>query len=461
MKNVLILGAGRVGRRAAEQLAADENEVTIIDRSPAALRMLREHADVRTLAGEAERPAVLDKAGAQEADVVLATTSLDTVNLAASLVCANRYDELKSQKRIARIRSSEISSDQQLLELFGVSQAFCPEQIVTDALLGPIKHPGVSQIHNLAGGAAVIAEIVIEKSRAALGRTVAENEKAVADTPFRIVAIHRGKELILPQPETRMRHNDRVYVAAPAAAIMGVTSYLHSEEDSSKRICIAGGGNIGLRLATMLEKNYSVTVIDSERSRCAHLSQELSRSLVLHGDATDEKLLTSEEIGRADFFIAVSQHDEINIMASLLARRIGAGNVATLINRDAYKAILDDYPFDVVITPSDLTIGTLLRHVRDRSFELIESLRGGAEVLEFQVHKDTDKVLGNLLAAIDWPEGSAPVLIVRNLENEQGAQVLFPDQGPMVELGDRLIIYASSRKLVPKIEQLLSASPLR
>ncbi len=456
---MLILGAGRVGQRVAEQLAAD-NEVTIVDRDPLTLMALRERVDARTLTGGAELPAVLEQAGAAEADIVLAATSLDTVNLAACLVCSERYDSMGVQERIARIRNSAISNDHDLLKLFRVSLSFCPEEIVTESVLGPIRYPGVAHLVAFAGGAAMVAEVVIDKSRAALGRTVAENEHSNPATPYKIVAIERGEKLTVPQPDTRLRHNDRVLLAAEATHIMEAVGQLHSAESSFRRIFIAGGGSIGLRLARKLERDYKVTIIESDRNRCATLSQELSRTLVLQGDATDEALLADEEIDGADFFISVSNRDEINIMASLLARKLGAAHIATLINRESYKSVLDDYAFDVVVSPSDLTIGTLLKHVRERAFEQIHTLSSGAEVMEFIVHSEADKVLGNIVGAIAWPANVVPCMIIRQDEDGGKPQVVIPDEGTVIVLGDRLVIYASSSDLVPQIEDLVSASPL-
>lgn len=468
MKKILILGAGRVGSTIASQLAS-ENEVTIVDNKPRRLRELRERIDARTLSGSAEVPAVLDKAGAGDADIVLAVTELDAVNITACQICRLRFDSNGVQKRIARIRNSQISNDLDLLGGFGVSQSFCPEDIITDSILGTISHPGVSKVASFAGGCAEVAVVHMDKKRALTGRTLGEMHQLSPDLIFDVVAIRRGEMNVVHGPDTRLHHDDQVVLVADAGHTMQAVGLMQGASETNgpaRRVAIAGGGNVGARLAARLEANYQVILIEHDRARCSELTQNFERTLVLHGDATDEGLLLDEEIGTFGFFCAVTEHDEVNIMSALLARQLGVGNIAVMINRSSYMNVLKANNVDVVISPSMLTVGALLTHVRERPFEMIHTLdENGAAVIEFFVHDAADKLLGRRLSEVTWPAGTRACALIRpesgNDAGRQGAyQMTVLSGGAQMAVGDHLLLYVSSPDALTLLERMLSASPL-
>ena len=467
MKKILILGAGTVGQSTALQLAK-ENDVTIVDSDPSRLLSLRERIDARTLTGSAEIPSVLAKAGANEADLVLAVAARDAVNLTASRICSLRFNPNGTQKRIARIRSTKLSNDLQLLADFGVSQAFSPEDIITESILGTIHHPGVSELASFASGHLELAVIHVSKDRAALGRTLAETREQNPELPFRVISIRREGTEFKPVGRTRLRDKDQVLLVADAKRMLAVIGAIHGspikKNGSNRKIAIAGGGNIGARLAERLERDYSVTLFEHDRTRCSILSQTLGRTMVLNIDATDESALHDEEIGAFDFFCAVTEHDEINIMSGLFARNLGASNIAVLVNRASYQSVLRANNIDVVISPSQLTIGSLLTHVRERPFEKIHQFTdSAAEALEFLVHDAANQIVGKPAFAIDWPAGVQYCALARPetqlaTEQQQQATVII-DCNSVIASGDRLLLYVEQPEALPALEKLLSASP--
>jgi trk system potassium uptake protein len=267
----------------------------------------------------------------------------------------------------------------------------------------------------------------------------------------RVAAIYRRDRGIVPKGITVIEPGDEVFFLARKQDIPAVMRELRRMERPVKRVMIAGGGNIGRRLAARLEREYEVKLIDHNKATCAQLAEKLHRTLVLQGDATDEELLEQENIESIDVFCALTNDDEDNIMSALLAKRMGAQRVIALINRSAYVNLVQGGEIDIAISPAQATVGPLLSKIRRGDMAAVHSLRrGAAEVLEIVAHGDlkTSKVVGRRIGDVALPEGSAIAAIIR------GEEVLIAHHDTLIEAEDHLIVFALSKRIIPKVEKL-------
>jgi len=288
-----------------------------------------------------------------------------------------------------------------------------------------------------------------------VGHPLKDLRKHIPNVDARIAAIFRGDSPIVPEGDTVVQAGDEVFCMAATKDIRTVMQELRRMDRPVKRVMIAGGGNIGERLARALDGDYLVKIIDRNKPRCERLSNVLDNALVLNGDVTDETLLESENVDEMDLFIAVTNDDENNIMSTLLAKRMGARRVVALINRRAYVDLLQDGRIDIAISPALATIGSLLAHVRRGDVAQVHSLRrGAAEALEAVVHGDAGscRMVGRKLEDIELPKGATIAALVR------GEEVIMAHHDTVVEAGDHAIVFVTEKKMVPKVEKLFQVS---
>jgi trk system potassium uptake protein TrkA len=457
---ILILGAGRVGSSLAEQLVAERNDVTVIDTVAANLAYLQERFDLRTIVGSATSLAILEAAGAEDADILIAVTANDEVNLAACLLAHRRFN---IPKRIARFRSTQWVLNPDLLEAasFAVDVAISPEQTVTEYLIKLIEIPEALQVLEFAQGMVSLLVVKADSESPLVGHPVKDLKKHLPQIESRIVAIFRDNRAILPDGETLVAAGDEVFFLASSQHIRQVTKELRKEDRPVKRMMIAGGGNIGMRVAKGVSAHLTPKIIEGNRARCDYLAQQLNgQALVLYGDTTDEDLLAQENVGSMDLFLALTNDDENNIMSALLAKKMGARRVIALINRRAYAELMEGTRIDVAITPSHATIGELLRHVRRGDVATVHSLRrGAAEALELVAHgdKNTSKVVGRKIEDIGLPQSANIGALVRGI-GTPGAQVLMAHHDTVIQGDDHLIVFVSDKRMIPKIEKLFQVT---
>jgi trk system potassium uptake protein len=457
---ILILGAGRVGSSLAEQLVAERNDVTVIDTVAANLAYLQERFDLRTIVGSATSLAILEAAGAEDADILIAVTANDEVNLAACLLAHRRFNV---PKRIARFRSTQWVLNPDLLEAtsFAVDVAISPEQTVTEYLIKLIEIPEALQVLEFAHGLVSLLAVKADSESPLVGHPVKDLKKHLPQIESRIVAIFRENRAIMPDGDTLVAAGDEVFFLASSQHIRQVTKELRKEDRPVKRMMIAGGGNIGMRVAKGVSSHLTPKIIEGNRARCDFLAQQLNgQALVLYGDTTDEDLLTQENVGSMDLFLALTNDDENNIMSALLAKKMGARRVIALINRRAYAELMEGTRIDVAITPSHATIGELLRHVRRGDVATVHSLRrGAAEALELVAHGDqnTSKVVGRKIEDIGLPNGANIGALVRGMGTPE-AQVLMAHHDTVIQGDDHLIVFVSDKRMIPKIEKLFQVT---
>jgi trk system potassium uptake protein TrkA len=448
---ILILGAGQVGSSAAYHLSREEaNEVTVVDVRADVLRELQDRLDIRTVVGHAAYPEVLDRAGANDADIVVALTDMDETNMVA---CQVAYTLFHTPTKIARIRSAEYMNTSELFsqDAVPIDVGISPEQLVCEYVEQLILYPGASQVLDFAGGRVRLVGVIADRDGLLVGQRIATLKEHVPNTEGRIAAIYRKGKALLPDGETVIQEGDEVFFIADRKDIRVFMSEMRRLEEPVRRVVIAGGGNIGVRLALALEQTNQVKIIERDSRRARRISEQLNRAIVLVGDAADEELLLEENVDNVDVFCALTNSEEANILSSMLAKRLGAHKVMALINRASYVDLVEAGSIDIAISPQQVTIGSLLAHVRRGDVVKVHSLRrGAAEAIEAIAH-GTDKeskVVGRTIEEIDLPKGTAIVALVRD------DQVIIAHHDTVVETDDHVILFMTDRRKIERLEQL-------
>ncbi|HLR16939.1 MAG TPA: Trk system potassium transporter TrkA [Alcanivoracaceae bacterium] len=451
---IIILGAGQVGSAVAENLSSEKNDITVIDQNPQLLRELSDRFDIGTVTGHGSHPSVLAEAGAEDADMLIAVTNSDEVNMIA---CQVVHTLFRTPTKIARIRSSQYSRYKDLFDnkAIPIDVIISPEQLVTNYIHRLVGYPGALQVVNFAGGKVQLVAVKAFHGGPLIGRRLSELKQHMPSVDTRVAAIYRRNRAIVPTGHTIIEVDDEIFFIAAKNHIRAVMSELGRLETHYKRIIIAGGGNVGYRLALELEKRYTVKVIEHSAERAVWLSENLSRALVLQSTATDREHLLRANIENTDVFIALTNDDEANVMSSLLAKRLGARKVMTLIANPAYVDLVQGHDIDIAISPQQATIGQLLTHVRRGDIVSVHSLRrGAAEAIEAVAHGDkrSSKVVGRRIDAIDLPEGTTIGAIVRD------GEVIISQGNITILSGDRVILFVVDKRHIENVEKLFQVS---
>lgn len=449
--NILILGAGQVGTTAAYSLAREEaNEVTIVDHRAEVLRELQDRLDVRTVVGHAAFPDVLERAGANDADMLIALTNDDSINMLACQIASTLFH---TPTKIARVRAAEYAGRPELFanDAIPVDVIISPEELVTDHICELIHFPGALDVMEFADGKVRLVAAEAHEGGALVGHPLKELSEHVPNVESRVVAVYRGNRGIIPDGDTVVEEGDEVFFIAARKDIRTVLSEMRKLDEPVRRVVIAGGGNIGVRLAKSLEGTNQVKVIERDWTRARQVSEQLNKAIVLHGDAADEELLLEENIDSADVFVAVTNADEANILSAMLANRLGAHKVMALINKPAYAELVEAGTIDIAISPQTITLGMLLAHVRRGDVVKVHSLRrGAAEAIEAVAHGDSreSRVVGRAIEEIRLPRGATISAIVR------GDQVLMAHHDTVIEADDHVILFISDRRQIDEVERL-------
>lgn len=447
---IIILGAGQVGSSVAANLVSEANDITVVDLKVDLLRELQDRFDLRTIEGHGAHPDVLARAGAKDADMIVAVTNSDETNMVA---CQVAYTLFRTPTKIARVRSQDFLDHPELFSLqsLPIDVHISPEQLVTNHIMRLIEHPGALQVQDFACGRVRLVAVRAYEEGPLVGNKLRALYEHMPKVDARVAAIYRRDRAIQPDGNTVIEARDEVFFIAAPQHIRAVMSELRRLEKPYKRLIFAGGGNIGARLAGALEQNYRVKVIERVLDRCKHLAEDLERTIVLQGDAADEELLIEENVENTDVFCAVTDDDEANILSAMLAKRLGARKVMALINRSAYVDLVQSSPIDVAISPQQATIGSLLKHVRRGDVVEVHSLRrGAAEAIEAVAHGDTrsSKVIGNTIEDIPLPKGTNIAAIVR------GDEVIIAHHDTVIESEDHVILFLQDKRRVPEVERL-------
>jgi len=447
---IIILGAGQVGSSVAAALVSEANDITVVDSESQCLQALQDRLDLRTVMGHASHPEVLRRAGAEDADMILAVTNSDETNMVA---CQVAYTLFHTPTKIARVRARDYLNHPQLFtqDALPIDVLISPEQVVIDYVQRLIEHLGALQVLDFAGGRVQLVAVRAYYGGPLVGHELRELRNHMPGVDTRVAAIFRRGKPIIPEGSTVIEADDEVFFIAARKHIRLVMSELRKLDKPTKRIVIAGGGNIGRGLAKALEGDYQVKLIDHNSGRSRQIAEELTKTIVLLGDAADGELLLEENIENTDVFCAVTNDDEANILSAMLAKRLGARKVMSLINRAAYVDLVESGDIDIAISPQQATIGGLLAHVRRGDVVVVHSLRrGAAEAIEAVAHGDskTSKVVGRAIQDIKLPSGANIGAIVRNDE------VLIAHRNTVIESEDHVILFLVDKRRIAEVERL-------
>jgi trk system potassium uptake protein len=447
---ILILGAGQVGASVAASLVRENDDITVVDSNSDLLLKLQDHYDIRTIQGHASHPDVLAQAGAADADLILAVTNSDETNMIACQICHSLY---KTPTKIARIRSTEYLSKPELFsnDAIAIDMLISPEQIVTDYIERLISHPNALQVLDFAGGKIQLVAMKAFHGGPLVGKPISNLRVRIPKIPTRVAAVFRNGYPIIPKGKTVIEADDEVFFIAAKKDIHAVMNELRRMDKPYKRIMLAGGGHIGERLAKALEHDYQVKIIEANPKRAEHLSEELTNCIVLLGDVANEELLQEEDIDKVDLFCALTNDDEANILSAMLAKRLGARKVLSLINRAAYVDLIESSTIDIALSPQQATIGSLLAHIRRGDIVAVHSLRrGAAEAMEVIAHgdKNSSLVVGRRIDEINLPPGTTIGAIVR------GEEVIITHHDSVIEAEDHVILFLIHKRYVKEVERL-------
>ncbi len=454
---IVVLGAGQVGSTIAHSLSNEENDITVVDIDAANLKVLQDRLDIRGVIGHASHPKVLVRAGIEDADLIIALTNSDEVNMTA---CQVAYTLYNTPTRIARVRSSDYTENAELFnrEHCPVDVLISPEGLVTEHIARLIEYPGALQVLDFADGRAQLVATQAYAGSPLVGhRLQTLREHMPADADARIAAIYRQDKTIIPDGSTVIEENDIVFFLAARRNIRTMMKELRPLGNPARRIILGGGGNIGFNLARHLESRHHVKIIEHNFDRAEAIAENLEKAIVLVGDCSDVDLLREEAIDTTDIYCALTNDDEDNILSSMLAKKMGAKKVIALVNRAAYVDLIETGSIDIAVSPQQITIGALLTHIRRGNMVRVHSLRrGAAEAIEAIAlgDKRSSKVVGRAIEEIDLPPGTTIPAVVR------GDEVIIAHHDTVIQEHDHVILFVPDKRQIAAVERLFQVSAL-
>lgn len=449
--NIIILGAGQVGSSVAENLSSEANDITLVDINVVLLEDLSDRLDIQTVVGHASHPDVLERAGIADADMLVAVTNSDETNMVA---CQIAHSLFRTPTKIARVRSQKYLKYKELFDnnTFPIDVLISPEQLIAEHIQRLIEYPGALQVMDFADGRARLVGVKAYYGGPLVGHEISDLRKHMPGIDSRVAAIFRRGKGIVPDGHQVIEADDEVFFIAASKDIRAVMSELRELDKPLKRIMLAGGGNIGKRLAQSLEKKYHVKLLEQSKLRAEELSRDLDKTIVLHGDTADEELLLEENIDQMDVYCALTNDDEANILSSMLVKRLGTRKVMSIINRHAYVDLMESQgSIDVAISPQQITISGLLAHVRRGDVVAVHSLRRGvAEAIEAIAHGNSanSKVVGKKVEEVKLPTGTTIGAIIR------GDEVIMAHHDIVIENEDHLILFLLDKSKFHAVEKL-------
>ena len=452
---VVICGAGQVGYGIAEQLAAEQNDVSVIDTSPQLIQALRDTLDVRGFVGHGAHPDVLTQAGIEQADMIIAVTLYDEVNMIA---CQVAHSLFNVPTKIARIRAQDYLkphwSDLFSSNHLPIDVIISPEVEVGEMILRRLQLPGAVDTVYFANGDVVVVGIECHEECPVVDTPLSQLTELFPDLRAVVVGILRDGSLFVPRSADSMLVGDLVYVVSHKDQVRRTLSIFGHDEQEAHRVVIAGGGNIGLFVAATLEARGSrakVKIVESMRDRAIVIAEQLKRTVVLHGNALDQDILREADVHEADTLVAVTNDDEVNILACVMAKRLGCRRTMALINNRSYPTFTRTLGIDATVNPRTVTVSRILQHVRRGRIRGVHTIENGlAEVIEAEA-LETSPLVGKPLRELDLADGIRIGAIYRE------GKVIVPDGASQIVAKDRVIIFAMAER-VRQVEQMFRVS---
>ena len=448
MKKIAVLGGGQVGASVAKILTDDGNDITLVDNNASVLEDLQEDNDIKTIQGNASSPSVLNQVELSDCDILIATTASDEVNLVSCHLAKKMFNV---PNVIARLRNAEYREETSdfNLDLFSIDSIISPSLLVTDFIKNIIEHPGAFQAFDFADGKLQVIGVTVLKDGPLAGKKLSEFKKHMPNVNVNVIAIYRDRKSLPVNGSSLIETGDDVFFLATEEN-MRFMSELRKNQSRVENIMIAGGGNVGTILAAKLSEKFSTKIIERDQSRSKYLSETLEGVVVLNDDISDESLLENEGIKDVDFFCSVTNDDQMNILSSKLAKDLGAKKSIAIINKPSYRKLVSK-EIDVVVSPEDVTIGSLLASVRASDVVKVHSLGfGEAELFEVIIHgdKNTSKVVSKKISDLELPQGCRIGAIYRN------ESVILAQGDIEICSEDRLIIFLLNKRDFPKLAKL-------
>jgi len=440
----IIVGAGEVGFQLARFLSAENVDVVVVDKNKAKLTKISEELDVALTEGEGGSPSVLKNAGADEADILLAVTDMDETNMIACLVAKAMF---QIPRNVARIRNLEYFSNDVLLQSLGINPAISPEIEAAKAVIRLIEVPFAADVDDFENGKVKVIGFRIPSESKLIGK--AFKALNLKKPKVLIGAIQRGSKIIIPSGNDTLKKNDIIYLPVRMEDLDLVCESIGAIAMPVKRIMILGGGRIGFYVAkTMEERNLNVKVIEKDIERCKFLLKSLKKSVILNGDGSDQKLLEEENIQDMDVFAAISNNEELNIMASILAKSLGVKRVITIVNKTDYLPLANNLGIEAVLSPRLITASTILKYTRSANILSLTTIaEGKAEIMEAEV-KEGSAFAGKTLQEFELPKKTLIGAIIRDND------VIIPSGEDKILTNDKLIIF-TLRESINQVEKLL------
>lgn len=452
---VIICGAGQVGYGIAERLAAEENDVSVIDTSGDLINRVRDRLDVRGFVGHGSHPDVLAAAGAREADMIIAVTLYDEVNMTACQVAHSLFDV---PTKIARIRAQSYLQPhfQNLFsrENLPIDVIISPEQEVGRVILKRIALPGATDVVSFADEKVTMMAIECREDCPVVNTPLNQLNELFPDLQATVVGVWRNNNLFIPHSADQLLTDDLVYVVSSKEQVRRTLALFGHEETEARRILIAGGGNIGMFVASQLEARVSrtsVKIIERSRARAETIADQLHRTIVMNGSVLDQQVLLEADIQDTELMVAVTNDDQVNVLSSVMAKQLGCKSTLTLINDPSYQSLTPALNLDADINPRAVTISRVLQHVRRGRIRQVHSVQKGmAEVIEAEA-LETSPLVGTPLRVLELPEGMRIGAIYRD------GEVIKPDGETIIRARDRVVTFVAS-DAVARVEQMFRVS---
>ncbi len=452
---IIICGAGQVGWQLARHLSTENNSVTVVDNNPTLVRRITDTLEVGGVTGFASHPDILEKAGARDADMIIAATFSDEVNM---VTCQVAHSVFEVPRKIARLRTQSYLDTE-------YSDLYRREHLPIDVIISPEREVAEAAIRRLAAPAAIETESFIEGRVQMVALTLGE-DCAVINTPLRqlselfstlravVVGVRRDGKLFAPHPNDQLYAGDHAYIITASEDVGRTYEIFGKENTVTNRAIIVGGGNVGLFVAQKLEndaRRIRSKVIEIDRSRAEIVADALERTIVLHGDGLDMDMLEEANIKNADALLAVSDDDKTNLLSCARAKAAGCPLTVALVNDPSLTSLMAPLGIDAFINPRATTVSSILRHIRHGSIRAVYSIGDAeAEVIEAQV-MSTSPLSGKLIRDVDWPEGALVGAILKR------GEIVVPKGDTRIEEGDILAVFVLSID-VTTIEQLFQVS---
>lgn len=453
---IIILGAGQVGRTVAEMMATEDNDITVVDIQANLLAELQQRLDIRTVVGHASHPKVLYRAGIDDADLIFAVTNDDETNMIA---CQVAYSLFNTPLRLARVRSSDYVSRPGFFRPADMPVDFVinPEEMVTRLLQRLIDHAGATEIYSVAENQGFLVGVRAHAGAPVTGGDLAALDAWLGQNRSCVAAVFRNNKSVAVEEGFEFQPEDEIFFLTAQADVTRLISGFCTIAPSNHRVIIAGGGNLGKRLASFVESDYHVKVLERDPDRCWHLAGALKSTIVLNGDVTDPTFLVGEGIEESDVFCALTDHDKTNVVASLLAKRLGAIKAISIVNNSSHAAVAQNSGVDIAFSPAQVTIGAVLTHMRRGDIVNVYSLRyGTAEVIELIVHGDDthSQVVGRAIKDLPLTHDVTIGAILRRNE------LIIPRGETVIEPEDQLVVVVTDKQRVETVQQLFQVESI-